>query len=95
MISCYEHQLFFKSIYLQAQDDSEKKLDINSDSDFLALSLGEVFRAIRALQPPQLDLAPFISRIWNEETPHLRKRYELLVGRTPEMLRLILWGFVA
>ena len=40
---------FFKSTYLQAQEHSEKKSDIDSDSQLHALSIGGKISAIRAL----------------------------------------------
>ena len=49
MISRFEHQRFFKSTYLRAQEDLEENSDIDFDSELLALSIGDEIRAIRAL----------------------------------------------
>ena len=46
--------IFFKRSYLRPQEDSEKKLDIDSDAEFDALSIGAIFRTIRVREPHEI-----------------------------------------
>ena len=46
---------FFKSTYLRAQEDPEKNVNIDFDSELRALSIGDEIRAIRARLPGFLE----------------------------------------